>query len=82
MRKFDFLTSRLIYYLVRLFYPLESLFVDIERYLKVLDSLTFDAENYFDDNQALNSAIKYILFLLMVLIPQVIIHTWIINIQL
>ena len=33
------------------------LFVDIERCLKVLDSLNFDAENYFDDSKALHSTI-------------------------
>ena len=51
-----------IYYLVKLFYliklSLELLFVDIERCLRALDSLTFDAENYFDDRQALYSAIE------------------------
>ena len=50
------------------------LFVDIVGYLNVLNNITFDVENYFDDSQALNSAIKYIIFLLVVLISKVIIH--------
>ena len=49
------------YYLVRSFYVfkmvLKILFVDIENCLKVSDRLIFDADNHFDNSQALNSPI-------------------------
>ena len=49
------------YYLVRFFYVfimvLKILFVDIESCLKVSDRLIFDADNHFDNSQALNSPI-------------------------
>ena len=50
------------YYLVRSFYLIKMcvckvLFVDIESCLKVSDRLIFDADNHFDNSQALNSPI-------------------------
>ena len=49
------------YYLVSSFYVikivLKILFVDIESCLKVSDRLIFDADNHFDNSQALNSQI-------------------------
>ena len=36
---------------------LKILFVDIESCLKVSDRLIFDADNHFDNSQALNSPI-------------------------
>ena len=51
----------LAYYLVRSFYVFKMVFniliVDIESCLKVSDRLIFDADNHFDNSQALNSPI-------------------------